>query len=225
MKEADRQILQKLDQIKAAQDAGGGGVTNVNGVAPIGSSGGATPAITISAATDGAAGSMSAADKTKLDALAAPNNAPYNAVEWEADETGTATRKAIGDKIEAVVASIPTAPYLVYTALLTQSGTDAPVATVLQNTLGGTVVWSYLGAGSYLGTLNGVFTVNKTVFVPRTAIINADPETKTLLEQFQWMKWTRVSSDVVNIETIPGSGGASEDDILINTLIEIRVYP
>ena len=36
------------------------------------------------------------------------------------------------------------ASYLVYTALLTQSGTDAPVATVLENTLGGTVTWSYI---------------------------------------------------------------------------------
>ena len=34
-------------------------------------------------------------------------------------------------------------PYKVYTALLTQTGTNAPVATVLENTLGGTPVWSY----------------------------------------------------------------------------------
>lgn len=48
-----------------------GGVTNVTGTAPITSSGGATPAIGITAATDVAAGSMSAADKTKLDAIGA----------------------------------------------------------------------------------------------------------------------------------------------------------
>ena len=47
--------------------SGGGSVTSVTGTAPIASSGGATPAISISAATTSAAGSMSAADKAKLD--------------------------------------------------------------------------------------------------------------------------------------------------------------
>ena len=46
----------------------GGGVTSVTGTAPIVSSGGTTPAISISAATTSAAGSMSSADKAKLDA-------------------------------------------------------------------------------------------------------------------------------------------------------------
>ncbi len=45
----------------------GGTVTGVTGTAPISSSGGITPAISISAATTSAAGSMSAADKAKLD--------------------------------------------------------------------------------------------------------------------------------------------------------------
>ena len=51
----------------------------------------------------------------------------------------------------------------IYMALLTQSGTDAPVATVLQNTLGGTVVFTYSGAGDYSGTLAGAFLAAKTV--------------------------------------------------------------
>jgi len=46
-----------------------GGVSAVSGSAPITSTGGATPAIGIAAATTLAAGSMSAADKTKLDAI------------------------------------------------------------------------------------------------------------------------------------------------------------
>jgi hypothetical protein len=50
------------------------GVTSVTGTAPIASSGGATPAISISAATTSAAGSMSSADKTKLDGIAANAN-------------------------------------------------------------------------------------------------------------------------------------------------------
>jgi hypothetical protein len=53
--------------------AGGGGVSSVGATAPIASTGGATPVISISAATTGAAGSMSAADKTKLDAVTTAN--------------------------------------------------------------------------------------------------------------------------------------------------------
>jgi hypothetical protein len=40
-------------------------------------------------------------------------------------------------------------PYKVYTALLTQTGTDAPVAIELENTLGGPVTYSRTEAGSY----------------------------------------------------------------------------
>jgi len=50
----------------------------------------------------------------------------------------------------------------VYKALLTQSGTSAPVATVLENTLSGTLVWTRASAGNYSGTLTGEFVHNKT---------------------------------------------------------------
>jgi hypothetical protein len=49
-------------------------VTSVGGTAPIASSGGTTPTISITAATTGAAGSMSSADKTKLDGIATSAN-------------------------------------------------------------------------------------------------------------------------------------------------------
>ena len=54
--------------------------------------------------------------------------------------------------------------YKIYTALLTQSGTNAPVATVLENTLGGTVVWTRTEVGFYQATLMNAFTENKTHF-------------------------------------------------------------
>jgi hypothetical protein len=56
-----------------------------------------------------------------------------------------------------------TLPYKVYTALLTQNNQSAPVPTVLENTLGGTVAWTRDSAGNYIGTLNGAFTAGKTV--------------------------------------------------------------
>lgn len=56
-------------------------VTSVTGTAPIVSSGGTTPAISISAATTSAAGSMSSADKTRLDGLAAVG-ANFTTIDW-----------------------------------------------------------------------------------------------------------------------------------------------
>jgi hypothetical protein len=58
---------------------GSTGVSSVTGTAPIVSSGGANPAISITAATTSAAGSMSASDKTKLDGIAAGAEVNQNA--------------------------------------------------------------------------------------------------------------------------------------------------
>ena len=57
----------KLDGIASGATANAGTVTGVTGTAPISSSGGAAPDISIAAATTSAAGSMSATDKAKLD--------------------------------------------------------------------------------------------------------------------------------------------------------------
>lgn len=75
---------------------------------------------------------------------------------------GTGMRQVVADSSGNLSAS-STAQPLVYRAILNQSGTGAPVATVLENTLGGTVVWARTGTGAYTGTLSGAFTLNKTV--------------------------------------------------------------
>ena len=55
------------------------------------------------------------------------------------------------------------ATYKVYTALLSQSGTDAPVATVLENTLGETPTMVRNSAGDYAGDfVTPILTLNKT---------------------------------------------------------------
>jgi hypothetical protein len=54
-------------------------------------------------------------------------------------------------------------PYKKYVALLTQTGTTAPVATVLENTIGD-IVWEYNGIGAYRAIISGFyFDPNKTV--------------------------------------------------------------
>lgn len=63
----------ELDELTAAfsenASSGGGTMTQVTASTPITSSGGTTPNIAIAAATTSAAGSMSSADKTKMDGL------------------------------------------------------------------------------------------------------------------------------------------------------------
>lgn len=67
------------DSVTISASGGTSGVTSVTGTAPIVSSGGTTPDISISAATTSAAGSMSAADKTKLDGIEALAEVNQNA--------------------------------------------------------------------------------------------------------------------------------------------------
>lgn len=55
-----------------------------------------------------------------------------------------------------------TKPYKLYTALITQLGTNAPTANVLGLNEIGNIVWARSSAGQYTGTLNGAFTANKT---------------------------------------------------------------
>lgn len=125
------------------------------------------------------------------------------------------------DKIIALIANFNgggAAPYKVYTALLTQTGTNAPVATVLENTLGGDIIWSYAGVGSYIGTLNESFLENKYFSLCPVLGISAgyDAEVNNGGGGSGY-RYARLDDDniIVNL------GG---DSALINTPIEIRVY-
>lgn len=77
-------------------------------------------------------------------------------------ETALPTDKAIkaSDFFKA------TAIKKIYVALLSQSGTDAPVAVVLENTLGDTLVWTRAAKGTYHGTLASAFPTADKVFIP-----------------------------------------------------------
>jgi hypothetical protein len=53
--------------------------------------------------------------------------------------------------------------YDLYAAIISQSGTSAPTATVLQNDLSGAVVWTRFDVGVYVGTLSSAFPANKVI--------------------------------------------------------------
>jgi hypothetical protein len=106
-------------------------------------------------------------------------------------------------------------PYKVYTALLNQSGTNAPIATVLENTLGGTVVWSRNVTGAYTATLTGAFITNQTFINIANTSAGANPPLNYVIAY-------KTSVNTVVIQTY--YNGAGNDTLLDNTSIEIRVY-
>lgn len=99
-----------------AVSSGTAPVTSVTGTAPIASSGGATPAISISAATTLAAGSMSSADKTKLDGVATGATA----------NTGTVTSVATSGSINGLTLTGGT---ITTTGTITLGGSVTSVST------------------------------------------------------------------------------------------------
>ena len=97
--------------------------------------------------------------------------------------------------------------YTSYAALLVQSGTGAPVATVMQNTTGGTIAWSRNSSGNYSGVITGgTFTTDKTL-----VLINQGGSTSTA--NIQW------GSSTTTISVITGA-----DDLLAKASVEIRIY-
>lgn len=110
----------------------------------------------------------------------------------------------------------PQAPkYKVYTALLSQSGTDAPVATVLENTLGD-IVWTRTSVGEYRGNLTGIFIEEKTFLLIQNYFQSTDTTTN--------LSYISVGSqDNISINSFDDTSSLS-DDFLYYTSVEIRVY-
>lgn len=107
-----------------------------------------------------------------------------------------------------------TRPYKVYTALISQIGTSDPTAIVLENTLGGTVVLSYVSVGTYNLTLTGGFNINKTtVFLTK----QYNSSSNIILSG------SLLSTNAVRIMT--SNNTDLQDAQLSGASIEIRVYP
>ncbi len=102
--------------------------------------------------------------------------------------------------------------YTVYVASLIQAGTAAPVATVLQNTTGGTFTWSRTSTGKYKATISGItLPANKVViFENATGDLNLGGKI--------------TSTTVIDIDQFSSGGGGYADGMLAGTSIEIRIY-
>lgn len=137
-----------------------------------------------------------------------------NSPDYVAGVTSTETKKVPFAQISR--------NYTSYVALLNQTGTDAPVATVLYNDLSASITWTRVGAGDYLGTLTGAFPQNKTfmiaggtVSIPFGGSINSHT----------YLFWNDVNSIGLWVGEAAGLGGSNlSDGLLAYASIEIRVY-
>lgn len=106
--------------------------------------------------------------------------------------------------------------YKVYTALLAQSGTDAPVATVLENTLGGVITYTYSATGAYnINVTNNAFTANKVACMVGDTFNSVGTAVNFLTPYTT----SQIQMQVYDLD------GNDTDDQLVQTLLEIRVYP
>ena len=104
--------------------------------------------------------------------------------------------------------------YTVYTALITQAGAAAPVATVLQNTTGGTIVWTRNSTGRYVATISGTTYTNDKTTVLVTSGGNNDNILRPIITATTAIDWYNIDS----------SDNAVSDTIAETTTVEIRIY-
>jgi len=126
------------------------------------------------------------------------------------------------DKLDAGIVNQsgnPVKPYKVYSALLTQSGTDAPVATVLENTLGCDIIYSYSSTGIYLiNSSEDIFDNSKFIVIQGAG--NSSSLVSIWVYSNSLTELVLECYDLGNVN-IPFE---TKNNILINQFIEIRVY-
>lgn len=150
--------------------------------------------------------------QTDLDAAITAAKARANHTGTQAVSTVSGLQTALDLKADGL------AGVKVYRALLTQTGTDAPVATVLENSLGGTLVWTYSVAGRYDATLTGAFPVGKVGY-NSGFISNED----AITHAFSILRIDNNSLRLVTTSTSDFT--ASEDNRLAETFVQVLVYP
>ena len=105
-------------------------------------------------------------------------------------------------------------PYKKYVALMTQSGSSAPTAVVLENSIGG-IAWTRSSTGRYVGTLTGTFPADKTTVM---LTLGQGP----LANVSATYGASRVDADSVRILT--NDTGSLADSLLTDAVVEIRIY-
>jgi hypothetical protein len=106
-------------------------------------------------------------------------------------------------------------PYKIYEALLTQGGSNPPVANVKENTLGD-ITFDYDGPGQYIINSNNLFIEGKTSMILGT-------DTGDTISLFGFMGIKREDNSSYYLLT-GSSFNNTTNNVLLNTLFIIKVY-
>jgi hypothetical protein len=102
----------------------------------------------------------------------------------------------------------------VYAAFLTQSGTNAPVATIIENTIGEPLTWNYENVGSYsLNSASGLLSATKN-----SMVIENNVGDNLFVFQLQ-------CNDASQIYLYSYNNGSGSNGYLDNTFVKITLYP
>ena len=125
-----------------------------------------------------------------------------------AEVTGNPTRNfTVGSIVD--LASSTSLGYTSYVALISQTGTNDPIATELANTTNKTFAFTRVSGGSYRITASeSLFTSDKTI-----VFLNGGAA-----ENNHDVAWLRVSNTIINLET------HNSDGKFTNGSLEIRIY-
>jgi hypothetical protein len=136
----------------------------------------------------------------------------YNSADWQ-NTTGVNSEPGTDDNwIQTSI--VDPRPYRVYTALITQSGTNNPTVVVQENTLGFDIVFTRTGSGFYQ-TQNLGTTQDKLYMYLRSSIPLSQENTIYFLSN-------KIVVQTYNLST--SHSISSVDDKLNKTPIEIRIY-
>jgi hypothetical protein len=108
-------------------------------------------------------------------------------------------------------------PCHVYRALLSQSGSNAPAATILESTMPGAISFSYAFSGFYIASITGTFPPDKTFLQPDAIL--TDPGNMLV----KYIKIERTNNTQISIQTFDSSM-FNADDVLINFPFQILLY-
>lgn len=103
---------------------------------------------------------------------------------------------------------------MVYVAMLSQTGTAAPVATVVKNEFPGLPVWSRFQAGTYILTLSEGFPFGRTL-----PDINPNISIGTGGGTVSAAHWELNDGDSITLSVDDG------DEVLNGAMVRIEVYP
>jgi hypothetical protein len=119
-----------------------------------------------------------------------------------------------------------TTPYKKYVALINQSGTDDPVAVVLENTLSGIPTWTRVQQGEYNMTLLNEFGSAKI-----SIIVGAGQNWSSSFVSYPVIDIKYVSfsgyvstDDYITFNTFNILNNTAEDSSFYNTTVEIIIY-